>query len=81
MKARMFKVESKSHPGTYHTVRVMPDLTVRCSCPAFVFRNDCSHIKKFQERIEQKILGGLIQMNNTKEIKLNKMNKTEGKIA
>lgn len=72
MRARIIKIESNTTPGKFYTVRITPDLTVRCSCPAFVFRNDCSHIKKFQERIEQKILGGLIQMNNTKEIKLNK---------
>lgn len=53
MKTLLFKVESSSHPGFYHTVRIMPDLTVRCSCPAFVFRKKCSHIKKFQEKVEE----------------------------
>jgi hypothetical protein len=51
-KARIIKVESNTTPGKFYTVRIMPDLTVRCSCPAFVFKNKCSHSDKVIERIE-----------------------------
>lgn len=58
-RARLEKLgmfESKSNPGTYHTVTHMPASgEVECSCKGFLYNGTCSHIAK----ILAKNVGGI----------------------
>jgi len=60
------KVESKSQPGTFRTVRCsegLDGITYECSCPANVWyrasngrrgKADCSHITEIKRRFDKK---------------------------
>jgi hypothetical protein len=47
MSAEFFTVKSNSSNRAY-IVRKLPNGEWKCSCPGFIFRNDCKHIEKAQ---------------------------------
>lgn len=46
--AQFYTVPSETTVGKVYTVRKLATGEIRCSCPAFVFRNKCKHIKKIK---------------------------------
>lgn len=50
MEAQFYNIRSDSQPLKVYTVRHMPDGEWRCSCPGFIFRNQCKHIGKVKSK-------------------------------
>ena len=61
---RLFKVPSKSEPGTTHDVRMLKTINssfiFKCDCPGYTFREykeplyECRHIREVQEALKDK---------------------------
>lgn len=49
----IWKVESESHPGRFHNVKLYSDGRVECDCIGFgTHHTTCRHIKKVQRSLD-----------------------------
>ena len=54
-KGKFVFVPSNSKPNTMYRVYINHKAELACSCPGFVFRNKCNHLKKGGELLYEEI--------------------------
>jgi len=52
-KLKTYEIPSSTDKNKTYIVREMAEGGLRCTCPGFVYREDCKHVKKVQ-RIQAK---------------------------
>ena len=53
MENKKYKVRSRSHPGEFHIVEILPDGKIVCDCEAGLYNRPCWHKKLIERHLKK----------------------------